>query len=85
MRAVRFTRLLAFAVTISVMMMGSTVTEASTPPSPAPYPHVELQGSGPPIMQCLDSTGVQVYNDSAWTLEPLLRGTGRWLRQMHRW
>lgn len=74
MSVLRFRQSVAVALALAVVMLTPGVAGASTPPSPPPYPHVELELSGAPNMTCVDPTGNVVYDDTAWSLEPLIRG-----------
>jgi hypothetical protein len=64
------------ATMIVTLGLGATPAIATGPPSPGPYPKQELQEGGPTSFYCTDTDGTVLYDGSAWTLEPLVRGPG---------
>jgi len=62
------------AVMVSVAALVAGPAGADGPPSPGPYPKLDFVAAGPEVLTCRDSDGTVLYEDAAWTLEPLVRG-----------
>ena len=59
---------------VLALLLAPSPAAADGPPSPPPYPKVFVVSNGPEVLTCTDSDGTLLYEDVAWTLEPLVRG-----------
>lgn len=65
---------LGCVIAVLALLLASSPAAADGPPSPPPYPKVLVVSDGPEVLTCTDSDGTLLYEDVAWTLEPLVRG-----------